>query len=349
MDTRVQPQLIPPSCSDRLLWDIWLSANYLPALTAADELGVFTGLAHEALTSEDLAKKLVVSSRAMDALLGLLSALGFLEKRSGYFSLTEVSRSFLLPESEFYWGGVLHTVKDMPISHHMVLEAMQRDSRVAKVPTNLKSFSDDWENHAMSSEAARSFTAKMHNHALPAALALSEQDCFSGIDSFLDIGGGSGCYSIALARRYPRTRFTVAELPAVHEITAEYIARFGLSDRITTLSMDMFRDPWPKGCDAIFFSDIFHDWEPHRCRQLVNSSFESLQPGGRLFVHEVLLNEDKVAPLTANSYSLSMLMVTRGQQFTATELEQMLISAGFGDVETIQTYGYYFLVTGRKP
>jgi hypothetical protein len=45
----------------------------------------------------------------------------------------------------------------------------------------------------------------------------------------------------------------------------------------------------------------------------------------------------------------SMLMLgTEGQQFTLPELKRLLDPAGFTDVRSQHTYGYYSLVSARK-
>ena len=40
-----------------------------------------------------------------------------------------------------------------------------------------------------------------------------------------------------------------------------YIADGGVSDRVDTVSIDMFREAWPRDYDGMFFSNIFHDWD----------------------------------------------------------------------------------------
>jgi len=110
----------------------------------------------------------------------------------------------------------------------------------------------------------------------------------------------------------------------------------------------MFREPWPAGYDAVFFSDIFHDWGPKLCRQLTQRSFAALPPGGRIFLHEMLLDETKTGPLPAASYSIGMLLFTQGKQYSAEELEQLLLEEGFQDVSVTPTYGYYSLISARK-
>ena len=43
-----------------------------------------------------------------------------------------------------------------------------------------------------------------------------------------------------------------------------------------------------------------------------------------------------------------MLLATQGQQFTFAEVRDILEKAGFEDVETLQTAGYYSITTGYK-
>jgi acetylserotonin N-methyltransferase len=197
-------------------------------------------------------------------------------------------------------------------------------------------------------ERARRVASAMQSHSLPAAIALALNGNFDGVTRLLDVGGGSGCFAIALARQHPELRCTVMELPAMCEVAQEYIVAGGVTDRVDTLAVDMFREPWPRGYDALFFSNVFHDWNFETCRWLTERSFEALPPGGRIYLHEMLLDDDGCAPLTTVSFSMLMLG-TQGQQFTLPELRGLLEPAGFKDIEAKSTYGYYSLVVGRKP
>ena len=51
------------------------------------------------------------------------------------------------------------------------------------------------------------------------------------------------------------------ELGVVCRVATEYLARYGVLDRVDTLEANMFADPWPRGYNAVFFSNIFHDWD----------------------------------------------------------------------------------------
>jgi hypothetical protein len=83
---------------------------------------------------------------------------------------------------------------------------------------------------------------------------------------------------------------------------------------------------------------------------LVRKSFDALPAGGRIGLHEMLIDDDGCGPLPAVAFSLLMLLGTRGRQFSVPELGGFLTAAGFRDIEAFTTGGgYYSLVVARKP
>jgi hypothetical protein len=189
----------------------------------------------------------------------------------------------------------------------------------------------------------------MHAHSLPAAVGLARVYDFNRVTRMLDVGGGSGCFMVAAAQAHPQLRCTVMELPAVCQVATEYIAAGGVADRVDTSAVDMFRQSWPTGNDAIFFSNVWHDWNVRTCEWLAARAFDALPSGGRVMLHEMLLDEDGAGPVTAAAFSLLMLLATQGQQFTPGELKAILEHAGFVRIETTATHHYYSVVTGYKP
>lgn len=335
--------LEPPTCDDRSIWEVFLSVYHFPTLTVADELGVFAHLEKSPSTAEEVARHFSLGPRATEALLGVLSSLGFVSQRRRTFYITEVSRNFLLPQSPYYWGGLLRLVRDIPFTHSAILGALRKDKPIGYEGKDI------WETHQIDPEQAKAFTAAMHSHSFPAATGVARRGDFRGVNRLLDVGGGSACFPIALAQRYPQMRFTILELPVVCKLAESYATDFGLGDRIDTIALDMFRDPWPTGYDAVFFSNIFHDWDWKRCRHLAAQSFEILRSGGRIYVHEALLEDTKDAPLATACFSMAMMFFTEGKQFSLEELDGLLREAGFDNISVVHTYGYYSVVSGRKP
>ena len=73
----------------------------------ADELGLFDLLHTAPATSDELCAALELSPRGIEALVAVLAGAGFVVKRLDRFHLTDVSRAYLLKESEFYWLPML--------------------------------------------------------------------------------------------------------------------------------------------------------------------------------------------------------------------------------------------------
>lgn len=332
-----------PSSDDKPIWEVWLSMFAFPSLTVADELGVFAALDEAPATAEELAGRLGFDLRGVRALLGVLAANSLLVKDQGRFQLADAARLYLLPDSPYYWGGVFLSAR----------RGRQHVDLKAKVETAAPSpggalASTGWEGGEISPEMARNVTRYMQSHSLPAALGVARNGEFKGVKRLLDVGGGSGCFSIAIAKAHPQIRCTVMELAAVGELARGYIAKAGMADRVDTATVDMFRQPWPTGYDAIFFSNIFHDWTDAMNAELAAKANSVLEPGGRICLHEILFNDAGDGPAVAAGFSMLMLMGAKGRQYTAAELAALLEGAGFVDVRTRPVYGYFSLVTGRK-
>lgn len=340
--------LTPPAGDDRFIWDVWLSSLHFPALTVADELGLFPLLASTPATAEEIGDKLALGPRGSEALLGILTALGFLAQHQGRFHLTEVARTYLLPDSLYYYGPALRLFREQPVVHATLRATLQGEKPY--LDEKRGKITDAMEAGDLSPEKAEALTNVVYSYSLPAAIGVARQGNFTGVQRLLDVGGGSGCFCIALAQRHAQMHFTVLELPTVCPLTQKYIAKYGFEDRITTLAANMFRDAWPAGHDAILLSNVLHMWDRETCLRLVRRSYEALPPGGRIYLHEMLLNETKDGPLAATGFSLISFTISwQGKQYSATELAGILQEAGFTNIAVTLTSTYYSLMSAMKP
>jgi 3-hydroxy-5-methyl-1-naphthoate 3-O-methyltransferase len=337
---------LAPTQDDRLIWDTWLAIYRFPVVTAADEVGTFAALCEHALTTDELAATLKVDSRALGIHLGLLASLGFVERRLDRWSATASTRTWLHPAGEGYYGPVLHRYRDYSGLHGHLVATL----RTGNQPSTHASASEEWERGEMPAEMAQQITAFMNVHSRASSKGVAAQPVFANVRSLLDVGGGSGIFAIEIARAWPQLTATVMEIEAVCVEAAAYIAKAELNKTVRTQAVNMFTQAWPENHYAHFFSNIFHDWSDATCRLLAKKSFAALPRGGRILLHEMLMNDDGCGPLPAAAFSMMMLLGTRGKQYSLLELSNFLVEAGFVDVESSQTgAGYYSLVTARKP
>jgi 3-hydroxy-5-methyl-1-naphthoate 3-O-methyltransferase len=337
---------LPVNVDDRIIWDTWLSLFNFPVVSVADEVGTFAAISGHAKSTADLAAELKLDARALQVHLGMLAALGFVERREGLWRATAAARTWLHPRADGYAGPLLHRFKSSQPMHAQLLQTL----RTGEGAESYGSVTAEWERGEMPADLAKMITAFMNAHSRASSTAVAQQPLFAGVRSLLDVGGGSGIFSIELARAWQNLEATVLEIDTICVEAGGYIAAAGLTGRVKTQALDMFTQAWPKGHDAHFFSNIFHDWSEQTCRLLAGKSFEALPPGGRILLHEILLDDDGCGPLPATAFSLLMLMGTRGRQYSLPELRQVLESAGFTDIEAARTGGgYYSLVSARRP
>ncbi len=141
--------------------------------------------------------------------------------------------------------------------------------------------------------------------------------------------------------------FTLMDLPSVCKQAERYTTQYGLRDQITILAANMLTDSWPSGSDGVLFSNIFHNWDRATCLHLAKRSFETLPPGGRIFLLEMLLNDTSDGPLVSTVFSL--MMPPGAKQYTARELDELLQEVGFVGTNVIPTTTYYSLTSASKP
>ena len=337
---------LPPSADDRLIWDMWESQFRLPVATVADEMGTFRALGSAPLTTAELAKEIGADERALSIHLAALSSSGLVNKRDGKWTASPDARTWLHPDAKGYWGGFLFRFRESNPLHAQLLETLKTGTR----PANVESGGPEWERGHMSQQVAERIAKFMHAHSLAPARGAACQAEFANIERLMDIGCGSGVYGIEIARAHPRMQVTLMDLKEMCTEAAKFVEDEGLTGRISTAPVNMFEQEWPEGHDAHFFANVFHDWSEETNRLIAQKSFAALPSGGRIFLSEILMDDDGTGPWYAAAFSLLMLQGTLGKQYSLPEFRAVLESVGFCDVQAARTGGgYYSLVSATKP
>ena len=337
---------LPPTSDDRVIWDAWESMFRLPAMTVADEAGIFRALGDAPLTTDELAAQLGLDPHPLSILLAALASSELLEKREGKWRALPPARTWLHPEAEGYWGGFLFGFRERTPLHSQLMEALKTGKR----PERFNSGAPEWERGEMSAEAAQRIASFMHSHSMAPARGAAAQAVFGEVQHLMDVGCGSGVYGIEIARAHPNLQVTLMDLAAMADEASGFVERAGMAARVGTAGCNMFTEDWPRGPDGHFFANVFHDWSVETNSLLARKSFDALPSGGRIFLSEILMDDDGAGPWHAASFSLLMLVGTLGKQYSLPEFRQILEGAGFTDVQAVRTGGgYYSLVSAVKP
>jgi len=127
------------------------------------------------------------------------------------------------------------------------------------------------------------------------------------------------------------------------------IKKFGLNKRIGVVAGNMFRDSFPKGYDVHFISHVLHDWDIKEVKTVLKNSFENLNPGGTIIIHDAHINKTKTGPLSVAEYSVLLMFLSEGKCYSVTEMMNLLEETGFKNIEFKSTILNRSIITAKTP
>ena len=290
-------------------------------LLTAIELDLFNAVGADA-PAEEIAERLDTDPRATEMLLNALVAVEMLKKRDGLFTSTPMAAQYLTagsPDNER--DAWMHSVNQW--ARWSRLTSCIRTGKAPVLP-EIGARGESW---------IRAFIAAMHRNAAGRAPQLVETVGASTVTRMLDIGGGSGAYSIAFALANPDLHAEVFDLPEVLPIAQGHIDDAGLTGRVVTRAGDLRRDDFGDGYDLILLSAICHMFGEDGNRDMLRRAYRALAPAGRVAIQDFVLEEDKTAPRMGAVFALNMLVSTHGgNSYSHEEYTGWLKEAGFRDV-----------------
>ena len=315
------------------------------ALFSAIDLGVFDTLKNGPMNSEQVAKDVGIAARSMETLLTALVGAGLLEKRDEGFANSPATQTFLVKEGRHYFGDYL----SRQIDRQMYPAMGNLDSALAGHYD--KTRHENYEQWMSDPKEAELYSRSQHNGSLGPAALLAKRVDLSGAGSLLDVGGGTGAFSITLCQRFADMRSTIIEFSNVASLGAEYVAEAGLAGRIDYLAGNALDVEWPDGKDAVLMSYISSSVSEQGVEALYTKAEKSLVPGGTAIIHDFIINDARDGPALAAYWALQHLTFTPGAvSLTPEILRGKLSAAGFTDIQgQPHVPGITQLVTARKP
>ncbi len=297
------------------------------------ELDIFAALG-EGATSGMIADRLGTNPRSTEMLLNALTACGLLLKDGGTYRNTELSAKHLVGPGRM---AMMHSV-NLWHTWSTLTDAVRAGTSVRRREGAVRN--EDW---------TEAFIAAMHRGAAERAPLIVRAAGADGVRRLLDVGGGSGAYSIAFAQANPNLSADILDLEPVTAIARRHIDAAGLGDRVRTRIGDLRSDTFGAGYDLVLVSSICHMLSGDENRDLLRRCFDACASGGRIVIQEFILNPEKSGPKIAALFALNMLVGTvGGSSYSSAEYEQWLTEAGFGDVRHVQLPGPTGLMIGKR-
>ena len=308
-------------------------------MVAAIDFGLFTAISEGACVPAQVAERLDMPAENTERLMIACAALDLLRKEDDRYSNAPDAEKYLVKTSPTYFGD------------YLVYQTRADFDSWRNISTLIRPPKTRYESTWRDPQTARTFTVAGYNSSISAGHKLAKEFNYSDHSLFLDLGGGSGCYSIAACLRHPSLKAIVLDHPYVCAVAEGFIAAAGLSDRIRTEPGNFFTTEYPRGADLISYITPLQVYEKDDVQWLIKKSVDALEPGGTMLIVEYMLNDSKTGPLDSVFRHLMGLAPGReGRVNTGAEFCEYLSKAGCVDMEVTEFIpGSLGRVTGRKP
>ncbi len=306
-------------------------------LLTAVELDLYSLLSEGPLSAIEVVSRLNSDLRATTILLDALTAMDLLIKESSGYRTDPALVPLLTAEPEgSILPGLMHTA-------HLWKTWSQLTDVVLDGGPASRSDTD-------ANERTEAFIGAMHVSALRSAPELVRAVDPGTARNLIDVGGGSGSYTIGFLRAFPGMRATLFDLSEVIPMARERISEEGLTDRVTLVGGDYNKDVFPDGHDLAFLSAIIHQNSLEENAALYKKIFNALEPGGRIIVRDYAMSSDRTEPSSGAMFAINMLVNTEGgNSYTFEEIRDGLEEAGFERVKLLLESEMSSLVEAFKP
>ncbi|MBI5416643.1 methyltransferase domain-containing protein [Candidatus Poribacteria bacterium] len=306
-------------------------------LLTAYEFDLFTALDEKNLSADEVAKKIGSEKRATDRLMNALCAIGLLHKKENLFSNTKLTLQYLVKGKPDYMACLMHSVHLWDTWSTLTDAVLEGKSVVNE---RMHTRGEAW---------TEAFIAAMHERATKQVQALAFILDFSNVSRILDVGGGSGAFSMGFVEAKQGIKATVFDLPNVIPITKKYVNAKGLQDKIEFVSGDYAADDFGSGFDMVFLSAIIHINSFEENQNLIRKCSQVLNSKGQIVVQDFIMDDDRTNPPHAALFALNMLVGTEsGDTYTELEVKSWMEKSGLSKIVRKDTHYNTTLIIGRK-
>ncbi|PLY03840.1 MAG: hypothetical protein C0623_00375 [Desulfuromonas sp.] len=307
----------------------------------ANDLGLFLEIGAAEKSPGELAAALSVDRRALRLLLNALTALNMLEKGDhGYRNHPVVYEHLGNPAT--YRGAIFRHIHHCWDSWSRLPGVVQTGKPDFAAEANALGENDEW---------TRDFIEGMNDVTRDLAPQVVPQLDLERAEVLIDVGGGPGTYAAAFQQFWPElSEIRIFDLPDALALGRKRLEDLESASKVRFYPGNFEIDPIPGGADAIWLSQVLHSQNESGCQELIRKLYAALDRGGKLMVHEFLLDDDKASPVMASIFAVHMLVMTEGgRTYSGAEIGAWMKAAGFVDIAVLNVSDDTAVVSGRKP
>jgi SAM-dependent methyltransferase len=315
------------------------------ALFSALNLELFGHVSKGARTVETLSAATGVPVHRLETLIAALVSCGVLTRKGSAVGNAPATDTYLVPGATAYFGDYYRFQIGGQIYGIMEhLDAGLKGNEPALAHRQMSGWLSD-------PQRADDFSRAQHAGSLGPAIMMSKRLDLSDARNLLDVAGGTGAYSIVFCQRNVALQATILDFPTVIDVARRYVDKAGLSDRISLLAGDARETEWPDKQDVVLMSYLLSAVDGRAIALLLQRAFAALRPGGRVVIHDFMLDEDRSGPSSSALFFLHYLAYTPDAiSFTPGELTPIITAAGFDSiVQGVMIPEITMMIVARKP
>lgn len=207
-------------------WRMLMGAMPAEILMSALDMGVFE-LLDEFRPAEEVAQRLDLHPENTRRFLDSLVTVDLLEKRNGLYRNLQDTADFLREGTPLYLGDLLRFSRGICVDPLKELPKLLREGPAPGPGV---------EDENLWAEACRSNTAWVFGETgRSMAGIISELDGFPGFERMIDLGGGHGVFTLYFVQAHPSMKGVVFDRPAITRVAAEFIAEYGMTERVASV------------------------------------------------------------------------------------------------------------------
>lgn len=153
-------------------------------------------------------------------------------------------------------------------------------------------------------------------------------------NSFLDVGGNTGKFSMQCANYNPNVKITILDLPGQANVARKNIEEAGLIDRIKAIDTNLLDNsiPFPKGNDVIWMSQFIDCFSLEEILGLFKRAYDAMDENASFYILETFwdLQKFQASTYSLHATSLYFTAVANGnsQMFHSHDILEVIEKAG---------------------